>query len=111
MRLRAKRRDQKHRWYKKDCEYSQSFLRGSSAADKCVEPVSVEAPVCVKEEVPWSSWASVIHDSFSMQRTRAIHETTEASGEGSSLIEEVIRKIKNRAPEGQRGFSNTDYSL
>lgn len=68
--------------YKKDCEYSQSFLCGSSAADKRVGPVFVEAPVWVKEEVPCSFWASVIHDSFSMQRTRAIHETTEASGEG-----------------------------
>lgn len=64
--------------YKKDCEYSQSFLCGSSA-DKCLEPVSVEAPVWVKEEVPCSFWASVIHDSFWMERTRAIHETTEAS--------------------------------
>lgn len=82
MRLRAKRRDQKHRWYKKDCEYSQSFLRGSSAADKRVGPVSVEAPVCVKEEVPCSFLVSVIHDSFWMQRTRAIHDTVGASGEG-----------------------------
>lgn len=95
--------------YKKDCEYSQSFLRGSSAADKCLGPVSVEAPVWVKEEVPCSFLASVIHDSFWMQRTRAIQETAEASVGG--LIEEAIRKIKNRAPEGQRGFSNTDYSL
>lgn len=31
--------------------------------------------------------------------------------ERGGLIEEVIRKIKNRAPEGQRGFSNKDYSL
>lgn len=68
--------------YKKDCEYSQSFLCGSSAADKRVGPVFVEAPVWVKEEVPCSFWASVIHDSFSMQRTRAIHETVGASGEG-----------------------------
>lgn len=79
MRLRAKRRNRKHRWYKKDCEYSQSFLRGSSNADKRVGLVSVEASVWVKEEVPWSFWASVIHDSFSMQSTRAIHETAEAS--------------------------------
>lgn len=100
MRLRAKRRDQKHRWYKKDCEYSQSFLRGSSAANKHVGSVSVEAPLVGKTGgVPCSSLASVIYDSFSMQRTRAIQETTEASGEGSYLIEEAIRKIKNRAPE------------
>lgn len=65
--------------YKKDCEYSQSFLRGSSAADKCLGPVSVAAPVGAKEEVPCRFWASVIHDSFSMQSTRAIHETAEAS--------------------------------
>lgn len=65
--------------YKKDCEYSQSFLCGSSAADKRVGPVSVEAPVWVKEEVPYSFWASVNHDSFSLQRTRAIQETAEAS--------------------------------
>ena len=64
--------------YKKDCEYSQSFLCGSSA-DKCLEPVSVEAPVWVKEEVPYSFLASVNHDSFWMQRTHAIHETAEAS--------------------------------
>ena len=55
------------------------FLRGSSAADKRVGPLSVEAPVWVKEEVPYSFWASVIHDSFWMQRTHAIHETAEAS--------------------------------
>lgn len=78
--------------YKKDCEYSQSFLRGSLAADKRVGPVSVEAPVCVKEEVPCSFWVSVIHDSFSLQSTRAIQETAEASVGG--LIEEVICKIK-----------------
>lgn len=95
MRLRAKRRNRKHRWYKKDCEYSQSFLHGSSAADKCLGLVSVEAPVCVKEEVPCSFLVSVIHDSFWMQRTRAIHETVEASVGG--LIEEAIRKIKKGA--------------
>lgn len=65
--------------YKKDCEYSQSFLCGSSAADKRVGPVSVAAPVGVKEEASCRFWASVIHDSFWMERTRAIHETTEAS--------------------------------
>ena len=69
-------------------------------------PVSVEAPVWVKEEVPYRFWVSVIHDSFWMQRTRAIQETAEASVGGLD-----IRNIKNRAPEGQRGFSNTDYSL
>lgn len=68
--------------YKKDCEYSQSFLCGSSAADKCLGPVSVEAPVWVKEEVPCSFGVSVIHDSFWMQRIRAIHDTVGASGEG-----------------------------
>lgn len=32
--------------------------------------------------------------------------------ERGGLIEEVIRKIKKTAlAEGQRGFSNTDYSL
>lgn len=94
MRLRAKRRDRKHSigGIKKDCEYSQSFLRGSSVADKRVGPVSVEAPVWVKEEVPYSFWASVNHDSFSMQRTRAIQETAEVSVGG--LIEEAIHKIK-----------------
>lgn len=82
MRLRAKKRDRKHKWwYKKDCEYSQSFLCGASA-DKRVGPLSVEAPVWVKEEVPCSFWASVIHDSFWMERTRAIHDTVGASGEG-----------------------------
>lgn len=65
--------------YKKDCEYSQSFLCGSSAADKRVGPVSVEAPVWGKEEVPYSFLAFVNHDSFWMQRTHAIHETAEAS--------------------------------
>lgn len=82
MRLRAKRRDQKHRWYKKRLRVFAVFLRGSSAADKCLGPVSFEAPVWVKEEVPCSFWESVIHDSFWMERTRAIQETTEASGEG-----------------------------
>lgn len=58
------------------------FLRGSSAADKRVGLVSVEAPVCVKEEIPCSFGVSVIHDSFWMQRIRAIHDTVGASGEG-----------------------------
>ena len=58
------------------------FLRGASDADKCLGPVSVEAPVWVKEEVPCSFLASVIHDSFWIQRTRAIHDTVGASGEG-----------------------------
>ena len=89
--------------------FTAPFLYGSSAADKRVGPLSVEASVWVKEEIPCSFLASVIHDSFWMQRTRAIQETAEASVGG--LIEEAIRKIKNRAPEGQRGFSNTDYSL
>lgn len=96
--------------YKKDCEYSQSFLRGSSAADKCVGPVSVEAPVCVKEEVPCSFWVSVIHDSFWMQRSRTIHETAEASVGG--VIEEAICKIKKtRSRRAARFFYLTDYSL
>lgn len=83
MRLRAKRRDQKHKWYtKKTASIRSLFAWGSSAADKHVGSVSVEASVWVKEEVPCSFWASVIHDSFWMERTRAIHETTEASGEG-----------------------------
>lgn len=83
MRLRAKRRDRKHKWYtKKTASIRSLFLCGSSAVDKRVGPVFVEAPVWVKEEVPCRFWASVIHDSFWMERTRAIHETTEASGEG-----------------------------
>lgn len=80
MRLRAKKRDQKHRWYKKRLRVFAVFLRGSSAADKRVGPLSVEAPVWVKEEVPYSFLASVNHDSFWMQRTRAIHDTVGASG-------------------------------
>lgn len=64
--------------YKKTASIRSLFLCGSSA-DKCLGPVSVEAPVWVKEEVPYSFWASVNHDSFWMQRTHAIHETAEAS--------------------------------
>lgn len=55
------------------------FLRGSLAADRCLGLMPVETPVWVKEEAPWSFWASVIHDSFWMKRTRAIQETAEAS--------------------------------
>lgn len=71
MRLRAKRRDRKHKWYtKKTASIRSLFAWGSSVTDKRVGPVSVEAPVWVKEEVPYSFWASVNHDSFWMQRTR-----------------------------------------
>lgn len=80
MRLRAKKRDRKHKWYtKKTASIRSLFAWGSLAADKRVGPVSVEAPVWVKEEVPYSFLASVNHDSFWMQRTHAIHETAEAS--------------------------------
>ena len=95
---------------KKDCEYSQSFLRGSSAADKCLGPVSVEAPVWVKEEVPCSFLASVIHELLDAKNSWRFMKQPKPLERGG-LIEEAIRKIKNRAPEGQRGFSNTDYSL
>ena len=80
MRLRAKKRDRKHKWYtKKTASIRSLFVWGSLAADKRVGPLAVEASVWVKEEVPYSFWVSVIHDSFWMQRTRAIQETAEAS--------------------------------
>lgn len=68
--------------YKKTASIRSLFAWGSSAANKHVGSVSVEAPVWVKEEVPCSFLASVIHDSFWMERTRAIHDTVGASGEG-----------------------------
>lgn len=81
MRLRAKRRNRKHKWYtKKTASIRSLFAWGSSAANKHVGSVSVEAPLVGKTGgVPCRFWASVIYDSFSMQRTRAIHETAEAS--------------------------------
>lgn len=68
--------------YKKTASIRSLFAWGSSAANKHAGSVSVEAPVWVKEEVPCRFWASVIHDSFWMERTRAIHDTVGASGEG-----------------------------
>ena len=46
MRLRAKKRDRKHKWYtKKTASIRSLFAWGSLAADKRVGSLSVEAPL------------------------------------------------------------------
>ena len=103
MRLRAKRRDQKHRWYKKRLRVFAVFFcvdrQPINAWDRC----PLRLLLGKTGGVPCRFGASVIHDSFWMQSTRAIHETAEASVEG--LIEEAIRKIKKTAlPKGSAVF-------